>query len=181
MSLVPESVEASAAPIDRAEEIITDAIRFYFGHGPTSVYSNLHAVNILDVTSYRVEAAGGAKDLVNALEEAMGSFDFRHGPAVIHSGRDIARILKAAKEKADNAKNVANLVAALKSSMTALDDWLHTYAPEFCDPGHVADAQRRIGERGTLSYITEVQQRNRNALRPFEDSTCSSTSRDNQA
>lgn len=174
MNAVPETREASGASCEEADAIIAGAIRFYFGHSSRSVYSNLHAINILDLTSYRIEKAGGAKELVIALEEAMMAFDFRHGSAVIHSGRDIGWILKGAKEKANNARHVADLVSALKSSMTAIDDWLHIYAPEFCDAERVEESSRRVYEQGTLSYISGVQQRNHAALRAFEDSTSSS-------
>lgn len=58
------------------------------------------------------------------------------------------------------------LTAALRSSMTAIDDWLQTYAAELCDPARVREAEQRIGEYGTLSYIAHVQERNRAALQP---------------
>lgn len=56
------------------------------------------------------------------------------------------------------------LVAALERSMVAIDDWLNTYAAELCDDARVAEARRRIGEYGTLSYIATVQEQNRAAL-----------------
>lgn len=56
------------------------------------------------------------------------------------------------------------LRAALKRSMTALDDWLNTYASEFCDEKRVMEAHARLDERGTLAYIADVQEKNRRAL-----------------
>ncbi len=56
------------------------------------------------------------------------------------------------------------LRAALTRSVTALDDWLNTYAPEFCDEARVKEASKRLRERGTLAYIADVQEQNREAL-----------------
>jgi hypothetical protein len=53
---------------------------------------------------------------------------------------------------------------ALERSVTALNDWLHVYAPEFCGDDHVAESRARIGEYGTLAYIAHVQEKNRAAL-----------------
>ena len=54
--------------------------------------------------------------------------------------------------------------AALRRSMVALDDWLNTYAEEFCDEQRVKEARERIKEFGTIGYIAEVQQQNHAAL-----------------
>lgn len=64
----------------------------------------------------------------------------------------------------DESGPAAALRAALKRSMTAIDDWLNTYAPEFCDEKRVAEARERLGEYGTIGYIAYVQEQNRNAL-----------------
>ncbi len=49
--------------------------------------------------------------------------------------------------------------------MTALDDWLNTYASEFCDEARVKEAGGRIMEEGgTLAYIADVQEQNHKAL-----------------
>ena len=40
---------------------------------------------------------------------------------------------------------------------TALVDWTHTYAPEFCDKKIVAEARKRISDNGgTLAYIANL-------------------------
>ena len=39
---------------------------------------------------------------------------------------------------------------------TALNDWIVTYAEEFCDEKSVKESKRRITARGTLSYIGSV-------------------------
>ena len=58
------------------------------------------------------------------------------------------------------------LRAALDRSRIAIDDWLNTYASEFCDEARVAEAGKRIrDEGGTLAYIADVQQQNREALK----------------
>ena len=56
------------------------------------------------------------------------------------------------------------LEKALTRSVTALDDWLNTYASELCDPKRVEEAAVRIREHGTLAYIADVQEENREAL-----------------
>lgn len=54
---------------------------------------------------------------------------------------------------------------ALERSKTALDDWLNTYASEFCDEERVAEAGKRIMDGGgTLAYIADIQEQNRVAL-----------------
>lgn len=68
-------------------------------------------------------------------------------------------------------KEIARLTAeleiarkALERSMVAIDDWLHSYAGEFCDPACVEESAKRIGEYGTIGYIAHVQEQNRAAL-----------------
>lgn len=63
------------------------------------------------------------------------------------------------------ADSIERLQAALRRSMLAIDDWLNTYAVDMCDPDRVAEARARIGKVGTLAYIADVQDQNRNALR----------------
>ncbi len=57
---------------------------------------------------------------------------------------------------------------ALINSMTALDDWTHVYAPEFCGEDHVAETRDRIwNEGGTLAFIAGTQESNRIALTAY--------------
>lgn len=57
------------------------------------------------------------------------------------------------------------LEIALARSMIAIDDWLNTFASEFCDTDRVAQAYSRISYNGgTLAYIADVQKQNREAL-----------------
>jgi hypothetical protein len=54
---------------------------------------------------------------------------------------------------------------ALKDSMRVIDDWLHTFAPEFCGEECVAKTHKRICDAGgTLALIAYCQERNRKAL-----------------
>ena len=54
---------------------------------------------------------------------------------------------------------------ALEASSTALDDWINTFAPEFCDDERVKEARKRIRDTGgTLSYVTTIREANRQAL-----------------
>ena len=60
---------------------------------------------------------------------------------------------------------VRGMRAALERSKVALDDWLHVYAGDMCDPQKVAESVARISEAGaTLAYIAKVQKQNRAAL-----------------
>ncbi len=53
----------------------------------------------------------------------------------------------------------------LQELSIALDDWLHTYASEFCDEKDVSKSIKHIRDNGgTLSYIAELQQKIRNKL-----------------
>ena len=62
------------------------------------------------------------------------------------------------------------LRAALKRSMVALDDWLHVYAADQCNPSTVAKTELRLfREGGPLAYIASVQQQNRAALKPTDE------------
>lgn len=60
------------------------------------------------------------------------------------------------------------LRAALERSITAIDDWLHLYAPDICDEARVAEAQERVGKYGTIGYIAGVQEQNQAAIRKGE-------------
>lgn len=62
------------------------------------------------------------------------------------------------------AGEVETLRAALEASVVAIDDWLHTYAYDLCNPSDVTESRERIGEYGTLAYIAMIQQANRAAL-----------------
>ena len=50
----------------------------------------------------------------------------------------------------------ARLLKTLARAETALNDWVHTYAPEMCDQEYVDATMERIAECGTLAYIGEV-------------------------
>ena len=57
------------------------------------------------------------------------------------------------------------LEAALVRSITAINDWLNIYASDFCHEARVREAQARImSGGGTLAYIADVQQQNREAI-----------------
>jgi hypothetical protein len=54
--------------------------------------------------------------------------------------------------------------AALERSIVAINDWMHLYAPDMCKESDVAEAMARVHENGTLAYIANVQEQNRDAL-----------------
>lgn len=56
---------------------------------------------------------------------------------------------------------------ALTNSTIALDDWLRTFAYDLCKEEHVKESFDRISQNGgTLAYLADLQQENRNALKP---------------
>lgn len=58
-----------------------------------------------------------------------------------------------------------DVLNALEASHIALDDWLHTYAPDECGEEYVQTTRCRIFEAGgTLAYIADLQQENRRIL-----------------
>lgn len=59
---------------------------------------------------------------------------------------------------------IDRLRSALEQSIVALDDWLHIHASEHCDAQRLSEAEHRVSEYGTLSYITRVQEFNRAAV-----------------
>lgn len=77
---------------------------------------------------------------MNWIEEVEGRASLNDGKG------DLARALRIIKR----------LREALKMSEVALGDWINSHAPEFCDEARVAEAAKRLGERGTLAYVGEV-------------------------
>ena len=72
---------------------------------------------------------------------------------------------RSAHRTAKTLENYRDMRDALRASMIALDDWLNTYASEFCDEERVKEAGERImSGGGTLAYIADLQERNRRAL-----------------
>jgi hypothetical protein len=64
----------------------------------------------------------------------------------------------------------AGLEGALQASIVAIDDWLHQYAGELCNAAFVTATARRISEAGgTLAYIAQVQEKNREYLTTQEN------------
>lgn len=53
----------------------------------------------------------------------------------------------------------------LRDLGTALEDWLHTFAPELCGEPYVSESHQRIYDGGgTLAYIADLRQRVDDAL-----------------
>lgn len=59
--------------------------------------------------------------------------------------------------------------AALVGSEQALCDWLNTYASDLCSPVHVEQAEKRIGEHGTIAYIAAALTPVRSALNSIRE------------
>lgn len=55
-------------------------------------------------------------------------------------------------------EQVAALGAALKIAQGGLNDWLHTYATDLCDPEKVAAAQERVSKFGVLAYLANINE-----------------------
>lgn len=51
-------------------------------------------------------------------------------------------------------------IETLKAAEQALDDWIVTYASEFCGPQSVKAAWKRISENGgTIAYATDIREK----------------------
>ena len=76
----------------------------------------------------------------------------------------IADLLEEAANEITRLQEPLHLVtSALDAAILALDDWINTYAPEFCDEVRVAEAKSRLYENGTLWYLANVVQQCSNA------------------
>lgn len=72
-------------------------------------------------------------------------------------------------ERNEARARVAELEAALDRSVIAIDDWVHTWAPDHCNDQDVDATWERIFlEGGTLAYIADIQKQNRAALNKQE-------------
>ena len=56
-----------------------------------------------------------------------------------------------------------DLRKAVDAAILALDDWTHSYAPDFGDEARVEEARVRLTENGTLWYIATTVDRLRKA------------------
>lgn len=57
------------------------------------------------------------------------------------------------------------IAMGLDRSRIAIDDWLNVDFADFCDAERVEEARQRINEMGTVAYIADVQQQNRDLLK----------------
>jgi hypothetical protein len=53
----------------------------------------------------------------------------------------------------------AELVNTLDEVRIALNDWVHTYAPELCNQEEVAATGERLSDNGTLYYIARMSEK----------------------
>ena len=74
---------------------------------------------------------------------------------------------------------VERVARALNKGLTAVDDWINTYAPEFCDEARVAEARQRIQEHGTLWYLATVASELRAAITALSAPHASPEEREN--
>jgi hypothetical protein len=95
-------------------------------------------------------------------DEAQACVD--SGELIISDPRKARATIDALRSHAALKARVAELEGALRSSVVAIDDWLHSYAGEFCDEVHVEETAKRLSEYGTIGYIANVQEKNRAAL-----------------
>jgi hypothetical protein len=52
---------------------------------------------------------------------------------------------------------------AIDAAILALDDWINTYAEDFCDEVRVAEAKARLNAQGTIAYLANTVQQCREA------------------
>ena len=64
-------------------------------------------------------------------------------------------------------RDIAELKEALSVSNIALNDWIVTFASEFCFEETVEKAYKRISDGGgTLAYVTDIRERNKALIKP---------------
>ena len=76
----------------------------------------------------------------------------------------LRKAIEAYVKEANAESRCEELVEALERSMVAINDWLHVYAPDECREADVAESRARLRENGTLWYIANVQEQNRDAI-----------------
>lgn len=127
---------------------------------------------IADKRRLELEAlrAGLEKVRVAATLHYMGqAYDPAHMRAIANvciallNGEEEPKDLDEAPLPSITVENLA-LKGALERSIVCIDDWINTFAPEFCDEQRVKEAKERLGAHGTLAYLAEVQEQNRAAL-----------------
>lgn len=71
---------------------------------------------------------------------------------------------------AGRAEAIRDLVVAAKKAQEAMNVWVNTYAPEFCDKEHVENSRKIISESGgTLAYIADINEQIHEALAKLEE------------
>jgi hypothetical protein len=88
--------------------------------------------------------------LIERLRSAPARFD-----TACEAADEIERLRAQLEAAQADAKRKQDALAVAKQ---ALNDWILTYAPEFCDQHHVSAAQQRIHAVGTLAYIADAVQ-----------------------
>jgi hypothetical protein len=61
------------------------------------------------------------------------------------------------------------LCKAIDAAILALDDWINTYAEDFCDEAKVAEAKARLNAQGTIAYLTDTVKQCREARKILND------------
>jgi len=119
-------------------------------------------IEVLKHTKALGDASYALEELARQLAKAEAA---RVEAAKRISGLEADLIAYSSEREARQADKLSALRAALERSMVALDDWLHMYAADQCDPAKVLESAKRIAEAGaTLAYIASAQQQNRAAL-----------------
>lgn len=69
----------------------------------------------------------------------------------------------------NHAEAIRDLVVAAKKAQEAMNVWVNTYAPEFCDKEHVENSRKIISESGgTLAYIADINEQIHESLAKLE-------------
>ena len=77
--------------------------------------------------------------------------------------RDVGKFL------VNRAEAIQDLVVAAEKAQEAMNVWVNTYAPEFCDKEHVENSRKIISESGgTLAYIADINEQIHEALAKLE-------------
>jgi len=142
------ATEPSEGAVAAAREIHAGIADYLGGYMPTLKWAEIiHRLAVAPVEAERDKLIGDRQECcikIGCLETTN---------AALREHRDS---LEAERDR---------LREAAQTASVALDDWIHSYAPEECGEPYVTETYKRIRNGGgTLAYIAEVQSELRTAL-----------------
>lgn len=178
--------------IELIREMVSDEIRYGItGTGNQAILASLEKLAALESQPVPVEpeylirlrnalkwfksdgAFAGDKDIVDYIDSLQSAL--QRLAEEIKSERECRNAAARAYEKAESinrrmVEQYRDLVVAAKKAQEAMNVWVNTYAPEFCDKEHVENSRKIISESGgTLAYIADINEQIHEALAKLEE------------